>query len=95
MQLRRGVGVLLAVAWNLPLVLLFWWGWRTVLRVISAQCFVWALWLYLAASSPRWRSLLVRPDAEDTGAAPRYRGASVLMIVYGVVALVASFFETR
>jgi hypothetical protein len=89
--LRRGAGVFLALQWNLPVVLLFWHPWRVFLLVIAINCFLWSIGCYLTGRYPRCRALLFRPS--DAGVSPHWKGAAVLMAVYGIVALIIRYFE--
>jgi len=89
-QLRRWLGVALAVEWNLPILLLFWFPWHVVHLVLVAHCFVWALGCYLAGRYVWWRGLIFRPAGG--GAAPLWRAGSGIMVFWGVAGLIAWFF---
>lgn len=92
-RLRRGLGMVLAIEWNLPLLFLFWFPWSVFHLVLIGHCFVWALGCYLCGRSLWFRSLLFRPAAK--GSAPRGQAAAVMMVIWGVAALVAWFLAPR
>src|SRR5262245_49933694 len=88
-RLRRGLGVVLAIEWNLPLVLLFWFPWWVFHLTVVIHCFVWALGCFLCGRYRWWRRLLFRPVTE--GLPPRWQGAALLMVLWGLAALAAWF----
>ena len=86
LQLRRGAGILLALQWNLPAVLLFRDTWSVFLLIVAGNCFLWSIGCYVIGRSPGCRALLFRPV--DHGVAPHWKGAAALMAVYGIVTLI-------
>jgi hypothetical protein len=92
-QFRRGLGVALAVEWNLPFLLLFWFPCHVVHLVLVAHCFIWGLGCCLAGGYLWWCGLIFGPAAE--GAAPLWRAASGIMVFWGVACLIAWYFEPR
>src|SRR5262245_38004643 len=90
-RLRRGLGVVLALQWNLPLLLMIRYPWPVVHLVMIVNCFVWAGGIYLMGHSPWWRSLIFLPA--DTGVPPRWRAAAVWMFFLGALNLLGWYFE--
>jgi hypothetical protein len=90
-RLRPGRGVFLAVQWNLPLVLLFWYPWTVFHLAMVANCFLWALGCYLAGRVPWCRAILFRPSRE--GVPPRWRAAALWMAVLGTAGLIGWFLK--
>jgi hypothetical protein len=91
--LRRGAGVALAIQWNAPLLLLFWYPWEVVHLLIVANCFLWALGALLAGRFPRLRCVLFPPQHE--GVLPRWNLLAIWMAVLGMGVLAAWFFEQK
>ena|SRR5260370_42224732 len=94
-QLRLGAGCTLALIWNLPIVLLFWYGWPVVLRVVSANCLLWALLMPVAWFSPSCQAWLFGVHAEPSECKRRLTIAVICAVVTGIGALGASFYEGR
>ena len=90
-RLRPGMGVVLALQWNLPLLLLFWHPWSVFHLTMVANCFLWALGCFVVGRFHRFRALLFRPYRE--GVPPRWQAATAWMAVFGTATLVAWFFE--
>jgi hypothetical protein len=94
-QLRLGAGCVLAVIWNLPLVLLFWYGWPVVLRVVGANSLLWALLLPVAWYSPGCQVWLFGDEAKRPESRCRLVIAVVGAVATGIGTLAASFYEGR
>ncbi len=94
-QLRLSAVCALALIWNLPIVLLFWYGWSVVLRVVSANCLLWALLMPVAWFSPRCQAWLFGVHVEPSESKHRLTIAVMGAVVTGIGALAASFYEGR
>src|SRR5262245_29120761 len=92
-RLRRGRGVFLAVQWNAPLLLLFWYPWSVFHLAMVANCFLWALGCYCAGRFRWCRALLFQPS--EKGVPPRWRAAAIWMAILGLACLIAWFFESK
>lgn len=90
-RLRPTAGVLLAVQWNLPLLLVLWYPWGIVFPIVAANCFVWSIGCFLIGRSPRLGTILFRPG--HAGSRSLWNAATVLMAVYGIAALIIWRFE--
>ena len=93
--LRFWVGPFLAIEWNLPLLLLFWYGWKMVLLGFSANCLLWSAGLLGFVYSTRWRNLFFRQTEMEPEARRRCRSTAAYMLFLGCVSLVGSFFERK
>jgi hypothetical protein len=87
------MGVLLALQWNAPLLLLLWYPWSVFHLTMVANCFLWALGGFLAGRFYAFRTILFQPSRE--GAPPRWQAASIWMAILGTACLVAWFLESR
>lgn len=89
-RLRPGMGVLLAVQWNAPLLLLFCQSWSTFHLTMVGNCYLWAFGCFLAGRSARCRAILFRPAPEGTP--PRWMAAAIWMGLLGTANFGAWFF---
>src|SRR5712692_7553054 len=94
-QLRLGAGCTWALIWNLPLVLLFWYGWPVVLRVVGANCLLWALLMPVAWYSPSCQVWLFGVQAKRPECKRSLAIAVIGAVAMGIGALAASFYEGR
>jgi hypothetical protein len=92
-QLRLSAGCFLALIWNLPLVLLFWYGWPVVLRVLGANCLLWALLMPVAWYSPSCQVWLFGVQAKPAEHKRNLAIAVMGALATGIGALAASFYE--
>jgi hypothetical protein len=86
------MGVLLALQWNSPLLLLLWYPWSVFHLMMVANCFLWALGCFLAGRFHRFRTLLFQPSHE--GPPPRWQAASIWMAILGTGTFIAWFLES-
>lgn len=92
-RLRRGVGAALALEWNAPLLLLFWFPWSVVHLVLVANCLLWAGGIWLMGASDRCRAILF--EARVEGAPPRWTVGALTMLALGSAAMLAWFLEPQ
>jgi hypothetical protein len=85
------MGIVLAVQWNLPILLLIWYPWTVFHLAMVANCFLWAMGCFLTGYYPWCRAILFRPSQEGVPP-PRWRAATIWMVVLGTGCLIAWFF---
>lgn len=88
---RPGIEFALGIAWNLPLILLIWFSFRTVCFVMSANCFLWAAVCFVFWHSPHKSVWLFQTDESGTRREPNFGKAAMLMLVLGIGSFVGSF----
>ena len=89
-RLRRGMGLALALLWNLPFLLFIWYPWSVFHLAMVGNCFLWALGIFLVGCIPLCRGILFRQSPDRPP--PRWKAASVWMAGLGAANLVAWFF---
>ncbi len=90
-RLRRGMGVALAIQWNLPFVLIVSHEFPIYWLLMIFNCFLWAGGIYLMGHASWWRNLFFCPVA--AGTPPRWRAAAIWMLILAIGNLLAWYMK--